>query len=195
MPIMRLDPRRTALLVVDIQEKLLPHMHNGPQVQRQAGRLIDGFGVLELPIVVTEQYRKGLGLTVPELATKLAAPGGGGGGAGEAGRVTTFEKLRFSACIEPVRDQLARLGVRSVVVCGIESHVCVLQTCLDLVDLGYVTLVAADAVGSRQAEDQRWALERMLRAGVTPTTVESALLELLQEAGGPRFKAMLAVIK
>jgi nicotinamidase-related amidase len=183
MAIPRLHPSHTALLVVDVQEKLLPHMHNASAVARQCGRLIDGFNVLGLPILVTEQYRKGLGVTVPELAGKLGSA------------VCNHEKLRFSACIDPVREALQHRGVRSVVVCGIEAHVCVLQSCLDLADRGYVTALATDAVGSRRASDQAAAVQRLTQAGVLPTSAESCLLELVGEAGTAAFKAMLPVIR
>lgn len=182
MPTPRLILDHALLLVVDVQEKLLPHMHNAEAVVRRAGVLIDGFTVLGRPILVTEQYRKGLGVTMAELAGKLRG-------------AQTFEKLKFSACIEPVRQALIEREARCVVVCGIEAHVCVLQTCLDLIDAGFVTALACDAIGSRRAEDQAAAVLRMTQAGVLPTTAESALLELVHEAGTERFKAVLPVIK
>jgi len=183
MPIPRLQLDHTALLVVDIQEKLLPHMHNADQVVEQSARLIDGAHALEMPVLVTEQYRQGLGLTVPELASRLERA------------VCNHEKLKFSACIEPIRDELSIRGIRSVLVCGIEAHVCVLQTCLDLARAGYIVAVSTDAIGSRRASDQEAAVQRMVQAQVVPTTVESALLELVHEAGTSRFKAVLPIIR
>ena len=183
MPIARLQLGHTALLVVDIQEKLLPHMHNADQVVAQAGTLIDGAKALEIPILVTEQYRRGLGVTVPPLAKRLTDV------------VCNCEKLKFSACIEPIRNHLSRLGVRSVLVCGIEAHVCVMQSCLDLADAGYLVAVAVDAIGSRRPTDDAAAVQRMVQAQIVPTTVESALLELVHEAGTARFKAVLPLIK
>lgn len=183
MAIARLPASRTALLVVDVQERLLPHMHNRQIVLRQCCRLVDGMAALNRPILVTEQYRAGLGGTVAELAGKLG------------GAVCNLEKLRFSACLEPIADHLRKLGATAVVVCGIEAHVCVLQTCLDLAERGYVTAVAVDAIGSRRASDQEAAVQRLVQAGVLPTTVESCLLELVGEAGTAAFKAVLPVIK
>lgn len=183
MALPRLRLGHTALLVVDVQEKLLPHIHNARQVVEQVGRLIDGANVLGIPVLVTEQYRKGLGPTVEPLSRRLA----------EA--VCREEKLKFSACIEPIRQALSSRGVGAVLVCGIEAHVCVLQSCLDLLDCGYVTAVATDAIGSRRENDLEAALARMIQAGVVPTTVESALLELVHEAGGSKFKAVLPIIK
>jgi nicotinamidase-related amidase len=183
MSVPRLNLEQTALLVVDVQEKLLPHMHNAEQVVRQAGRLVDGANALGLPLLVTEQYRKGLGSTVPELAGRMGPA------------VCNLEKLKFSACIEPIRKELVNRHIRSVVVCGIEAHVCVLQTCLDLLDAGFIAALALDAIGSRRASDQEPAVQRMVQAGVLPVTVESTLLELVHEAGSSRFKAVLPLIK
>jgi nicotinamidase-related amidase len=183
MAIPRLELDDTALLVVDVQERLLPAMHNAVDVERQVGRMIDGANVLGVPILVTEQYRKGLGLTVPALAQRLESA------------VCVQEKLKFSACVEPVLATLKRRAIRSVVVVGIEAHVCVMQTCLDLAESGYVVAVAVDAIGSRKALDQQAAIERLVQSGILPTTVESALLEMVHEAGTARFKAMLPVIK
>ena len=183
MAIPRLDIDHTALLVVDVQEKLLGHMHNADQLVAQAGKLIDAANALNMPIVVTEQYRKGLGATVPDLAARLDRA------------VANHEKLKFSGCIEPVRADLQRLGGRAVIVCGIEAHVCVLQTCLDLAENGYIVALATDAIGSRRAFDQQAAEQRMIQAGIIPTTVESAVFELVGEAGSTRFKAVLPIIK
>ena len=166
-----------------MQERLLPAMHDAETLTTQAGRLIDGANALGLPVLVTEQYRKGLGATVQPIADRLAKA------------VCNHEKLKFSACIEPVRDELARRGVRAVIVAGIEAHVCVLQTCLDLADAGLIAAVAVDAIASRRPADRDAAIARMTQAGVVPTTVESALLELVHEAGTERFKAVLPIIK
>lgn len=183
MPIARLDVKTTALLVVDIQEKLLPVMHNAEAVVSQTARLLDGAAVLDLPVIVTEQYRKGLGVTVPELSEKLLRAR------------SIHEKLMFSALIEPVARELASLGARQVLVCGIEAHVCIMQTCLDLAREGFLPFVVTDAIGSRRESDHHAALQRLIQAGVIPTTVESALLEMVHEGGTDTFKRMLPVIR
>lgn len=183
MPVPRLQIDHTALLVVDLQEKLVPHIHGGEAVVGQAARLIDGANALGLTVIVTEQYRKGLGDTVPRIAERLP-PG-----------QMRHEKLKFSACIEPVRHALATCRARTVLVCGIEAHVCVLQTCLDLLDAGFNPVLAVDAIGSRRPADRDPAVIRMVQSGVVPSTVESALLELVHEAGGSRFKAVLPLIR
>lgn len=179
----RLDINSTALLVVDIQEKLLPHMHDPQGLLEQAGKLIDGANILELPVLVTEQYRKGLGVTDAALQPRLTNVKG------------NHEKLMFSGLIEPVHRALEQVQARSVLVCGIEAHVCVLQTCLDLAKAGFVPFVVTDAVSSRRVKDQEAAIQRMIQAHVVPTTVESALLEMVHEAGSTAFKAILPLIR
>ena len=183
MAIPRLRTGSTALLVVDIQERLVPVMRDPQRLVAQAGRLIDGFQVLGLPVLATEQYRKWLGDTLPEIARRLE------------GAACREEKLKFSACIEPVRAHLIDRQVRSVIVCGIEAHVCVLQSCLDLLEAGYITAIAVDAISSRRQEDQDAALERLKSAGTIITTVESALFELMHEAGTDLFRKMLPLVK
>lgn len=183
MVVPRFDDERTAVLVVDMQERLLPLIADHESVTAQVGKLLDGANALELAVLVTEQYPKGLGPTVPELAERMT-------------RVSCKpEKVKFSAFVEPVRRELARLGMRSVLVAGIEAHVCVLQTCLDLVDSGYLTAVAVDAIGSRGERDREVAIQRLVQAGVVPTTVESFLMEVVREAGGERFKSVLPLMK
>jgi nicotinamidase-related amidase len=183
MAIQRLNIGHTAILVVDMQERLLPAMHEKQGVIDAVSKLIDGSNALGVPILVTEQYRKGLGTTIAPIAQKLESA------------VCNEEKLKFSSCIKPILDSLRTMGARSVVVCGIEAHVCVLQTCLDLLDSGFVTAVAVDATASRRVADRDAAIERMIQAGVLPVTVESALLELVHEAGTASFKAILPIIK
>ncbi len=183
MPTVRLSLQHTAVLMVDMQEKLLGHMHNAEALTGRVGVLLGAAKALALPLLVTEQYPKGLGGTVAGLAGYLG------------GAVCRQEKVKFSACVEPVRDALVRHGVRCVVVCGIEAHVCILQTCLDLADSGFLVGVAVDAIGSRKRVDQDAAVLRMTQSGVVATTVESAILEIVHEAGGSRFKAVLPLIK
>ena len=183
MAIPRFEAERSAVLVVDMQARLLPVMAEGAATLAAVERLLRGCGVLEVPWLLTEQYTAGLGPTVDELAFALE------------GAASREEKLKFSACIEPIRAVLVERSVRSVVVCGIEAHVCVLQTCLDLAAHGFVTGVCVDAVASRRAADRDVAIQRLVQAGVVPTTVESVLLEWTHEAGTARFKALLPFIK
>jgi nicotinamidase-related amidase len=175
-------PHRAALLVVDLQDKLLPTIHDADAVVRQSERLIRGFATLDLPVMATEQNPTRLGPTVEPIAAALP-PG------------DRPSKLKFSACVEDVRKWLEAQRRDTVVLCGIESHVCVLQTALELLSLGMVVAVAVDAVGSRRPLDHGVAMQRMVAAGVIPVTVEMALLELVHEAGTDRFKRILPLIK
>jgi len=169
----------TALLVVDVQEKLVAAMPDGARIVWNIRRLLDAAAALGVPALATEQYPKGLGPTVPELAGKLGvAP----------------SKLTFSACgcAEWVRslDGLRDRGAWKILVCGIEAHVCVLQTVMDLMADGWRACVAVAAVGSRFEIDRRTALRRMDSAGATLTTVEAAMFEWCQSAEAPEFKTI-----
>ena len=165
----------TALLVVDVQEKLVPAIADGAQVVWNVQRLIDGARILGMPVVGSEQYPKGLGPTVAELAKRLGP---------------LPSKLTFSCggCPELLLDGLRDRGVHKILVCGIETHVCVAQTVFDLLADGWRVYVAADAVGSRFEADYRIALGRMDSAGATLTTTEAALFEWCEAAGTSEFK-------
>ena len=164
----------TALLVVDVQERLVPAIAGRERVVWNCRRLVDGAKALGLPVIATEQYPKGLGPTVPELAERLGP---------------CPSKLTFSCggCPE-LFEALAAQGRQKLLVCGVEAHVCVQQTVLDLLAHGWRVYVATDAVGSRFAEDRETALRRMELAGATLTTAEAALFEWCQVAGTPQFK-------
>ena len=164
----------TALLVVDVQERLTPAIAEHARVVWNVRRLIDAANVLGLPVIGTEQYPKGLGRTVPELADRLG---------------TLPSKLTFSAggCLDLFEELQAR-GVRKVLVCGIETHVCIQQTVLDLLADGWSVFVAVNAVGSRFEIDHRAALGRMDSAGATLTSTEAAMFEWCEAAGTPEFK-------
>jgi nicotinamidase-related amidase len=167
---------RAALVVVDVQEGFRSY-DTFADVARQCGRLVEGAGILGVPVIATEQYPKGLGHTAPEV--------------GLTQDVTPVAKSVFSA----VRaDGFDLAGRDQVLICGIEAHVCVAQTALDLLDQGVAVQVVTDAVGSRHATDREVGLHRLDRAGATLTTVEAALLELCERAGTPEFKAVQKVI-
>lgn len=183
MAVARLDPQRSAVLLVDLQDKLLPVMHEKTTIERRAGRLIQGANVLGVPVLITEQYPKGLGRTVSSIAKQLDAA------------VCTDEKTRFSACSESVVRLLEKFETKSIVVAGIETHVCVMQTCLDLLERGYTVALCVDAVSSRRPIDKKAAVDRLIQAGVLPATVESVLFELLGDANSPRFRELRTIIQ
>lgn len=173
------DRRSTALVVVDVQDGFRSY-DTFAEVAAAAGRLVEGATILGVPVIATEQYPQGLKHTAPE----VGLPEDGDG-------VTVVEKTVFSA----VRaDGFNLAGRNQVLVCGIEAHVCVAQTVLDLLDRGVSVQVVTDATGSRHAIDREVGLQRLDRAGAVLTTVEAALLELCERAGTPEFKAVQKVI-
>ena len=179
----KLSRAKAGLLVIDFQERLLPAMHAKESCLENALRLIKGGSILSLPVFATEQYRKGLGRTVPQIAALL--PG-----------VTPVEKMSFSCCgAEGLISSLKERNIYDVVLCGIETHVCVCQTALDLLDNGFRVFVVADAVASRTPENHRLALERMRDAGVIVVSTEMILFELLGRAGTDEFKQILPLLK
>jgi len=174
--------RGTAVLVVvDVQERINAVMADQGHLPRIAV-LVQACTLLGVPVLATEQYPKGLGPTVAELASLLPAP--------------PLVKDSFSCPREPaVRAALEATGRRQAVVVGIEAHVCVLQTALDLAAAGYQVHVPHDAVASRRVADKEWALRRMASAGVVVTTTESALFELLERCGSDDFRTVAKLIK
>jgi nicotinamidase-related amidase len=175
----KLDPARTTLVVVDVQEAFRKAIPDFDRVAKATATLIEGAEAIGIPIVVTEQYPKGLGETVPEVAEHL--PQG----------AEPLEKVCFSATDAEGFD----LGGRDqALVCGIETHVCVNQTSLGLLGSGVEVQVAEDAVGSRFDENKRVGLHKMERAGAVMTSVETALFELLGKAGTDEFKQVQKLI-
>jgi nicotinamidase-related amidase len=175
----KLDRERTALVVIDIQEAFRKAVPSFDDVARGAAALIRGAEAVDVPIVVTEQYPKGLGHTVAEVADRL--PEG----------VEPIEKLCFSA---REAEEFDLAGRSQALVCGIEAHVCVNQTVLDLLDEGVEVHVALDAVGSRFPESKEVGIEKARRAGAVVTNVEAALFELVGRAGTDEFKEIQRVV-
>lgn len=180
---MRLDAHHCMAICIDIQERLFPHIHAHEALAERADRLIRGLRVLGIPITVTEQYVKGLGPTIPVVREAL-------------GQHEPLEKMTFSCCGAP-EIEAAVLGSRrhQIIVFGIETHVCVLQTVLDLLEQGQTVVVVEDCVSSRSANDKRVAIDRMRQQGAIITTMESILFELLRVAGTDTFKAISAIVK
>jgi len=182
-PYGRIRREQSVLLVVDVQERLLPMIDGQEGVLAAAGRMVRVAEILGIPILCTEQYPRGLGPTVEPLRSLIGAE-------------RTREKVAFSCCgAEGLLDGLGGLGRPQVVVVGIEAHVCVQQTVLDLLAAGYRTYVAADAVSSRYPLDRDVAFERMRQAGAVVTTTESVMFEWLEVAGTPEFKQVSRIVK
>lgn len=171
------------LMVVDIQGKLAQLMHGKEALFENVRRMIRGANVLGVPIVWAEQNPKGLGPTVPEIAEIMTG-------------IEPIPKLSFSCCGEDaIASTLQELGRRQVLLAGIEAHVCVYQTAMDLLGMGYGVHVVADAVSSRAKENREIGLQRMRDEGVKLTSVEMALFELLRVAQGDDFKEILRIVK
>lgn len=178
-----IKPETTALLVIDIQERILPVINNYQRVVDNTLKLIKGFKVLGLPIFHTEQYPKGLGPTVQTIADEL-------------GDIMPLDKMSFSCSgAGNLFDELTHKNLLQVVVCGIEAHVCVQQTVLDLLENGFQVSLAADAVSSRKDIDYSVALDRMRHHGIEVSTTESILFELLNICGTPQFKEISKIVK
>jgi nicotinamidase-related amidase len=176
-----MSPQDTVLLVVDVQEKLMPLIEGQRRIIWNLRRLLDGAEAVGLVPLATEQYPQGLGPTVPELAGRL-------------GEIPAKSAFSCVGC-EPFAKQLQASAASKVLVAGIEAHVCVQQTVLDLLASGYRVYVPVDAVGSRYKIDYDTALKRMESAGATLTTTESALFEWCQVSGTPTFKKISALVR
>lgn len=174
----------SVLVVVDVQEKLVPAVPAASRVIERVRLLLEAARLLHVPVIATEQYPKGLGLTVEPV--RAALPAG----------TVPLEKTEFSCVPVPAfASRIMTLGRDQIVVAGLEAHVCVGQTALDLAGMGKRVFVPADAVASRREEDAAVALRRLERAGVVITTAEAVVFEWLRRAGTAEFKALSAVIR
>jgi nicotinamidase-related amidase len=178
-----IDRDQAALVVIDIQERLAEAMGHRADVVAATARLIRACRILGIPVIVTRQYPQGLGDTVSELGEALEG-------------IEPVDKIAFCCACEPAFLRALEAAARpQVVLCGMETHICVTQTALDLVARGMQVHVAADAVCSRQDRDRDIALDRMRAVGVTITTTEAVMYEALGQAGTPEFKSVLAMVK
>ena len=172
----------TTLLVIDVQERLMPVIHGKETMFANVNKLLRGAEILNLKTVITEQYPKGLGNTCKEVQLPE--------------NPTIIEKICFSCMLsEPVSEQLKLRDTKSLIICGAEAHICVLKTTLDALKEGYEVHVVADAVSSRTPENKQLALERMKQAGAFITSTEMILFMLLDKAGTDEFKAISKLIK
>jgi hypothetical protein len=181
--LMRILANESVGLIIDIQERLHPFITENEKLTKNTAILIEGLKAIGVKILVTEQYTKGLGVTVEPLKNLLS-------------EISFIEKMAFSCCDEPVfYEKLSLQGVRNVIIAGIESHVCVLQTTIDLLNNGYIPVVVEDCVGSRNPNDKKIAIERMRKEGAVITTYESVLFELLRYSGTDAFKKISKLVK
>ncbi len=180
---MRINKEASVGLVIDIQERLFPHMDQKEVLLDKSIVLLEGLKILKVPILLTEQYPRGLGQTIEQIRLALD-------------NFAPVEKIAFSCCDESAYlVELSRAARRNVIICGIEAHVCVLQTVIDLLGMEYQPVVVSDCVSSRSPEDKKVALERMRTEGAIITTCESILFELARVAGTDEFKAISRLVK
>jgi len=180
-----LEPARAVLLVIDVQEKLCAAMdqHALRQLTKNIGILLESANELAVPVLFTEQYVKGLGPTLGELK-------------GRAPAAPSFEKLTFSCCgNEPFIKQLKQGGRTQIIVSGMETHVCVLQTVVELLAGGFDVHLVKDAVLSRSGDNKQTATEAMVLAGAVPTSTEAVVFQLLKTAGTESFKKLSKLVK
>ncbi|MBQ4284580.1 MAG: isochorismatase family protein [Lachnospira sp.] len=180
---MRAYADETAVLVIDYQEKLVPAMNNKLHFLHKSAILLKGLVQLGVPMIVTQQYTKGLGETVAELRSIEGVP-------------DAFDKITFS-CLkdDSIAEALERLNVKNVIVCGCEAHICVLQTVVDLLAEEYNVYMVTDCIASRADEDKVMAIDRAKQEGAYITTCEAILFELLERAGSETFKVISRLIK
>lgn len=179
---MRIERQHTAAIAIDYQEKLVPAMQDKETLVENSCILLAGLRTLGIPVYVTQQYTKGLGKTVPEIWEA-------------SGAEEYTEKIRFGA-LEDVEGSCPEIREKKyVIVCGVEAHICVLQTLMDLKENGYVPVIVTDCVGSRKAKDKDAAIQRAVQEGAVLTTYEALLFELLEKAGTEESKKIQRLIK
>jgi len=180
---MRITKENTVALIIDIQERLVPAMYEKEILIKNCSILVEGLTALNIPMLVTQQYTKGLGETAEEI--KAVIPD-----------FAFIEKRDFSCCDEPVvLEKLESLNAKNIIICGIESHVCVLQTAVDLKAAGYNPVVVMDCVSSRVPQSIELAKERFRYEGILMTSYESILFELTRSSAAPEFRAISKLVK
>ncbi len=178
----KLDAKDTVLVIIDLQEKLMKAMKDKDRVYKNTNLLIETAKQLNIPIMLTEQYPKGLGATADEIKNNLPEH-------------FYLDKVSFSACIGNLPSELEKLGRKNILVTGSETHICVFQTVRDLVELGYQVQVVKDAVCSRTDENYNSGLELMKDLGAVITNAETIVFDLLKVSGTPEFKVISPLLK
>ena len=178
-----LEISQTALVVIDLQEAFRSAIPEFPQVASRAAMAVRGFQTLSVPVIVTEQYPQGLGRTAEEILFCLPDD------------YEPLEKITFSSCVDSFLGKLNEANVKQVVLCGLETHICVNQTAHDLLANSFEVHLLTDAVGSRYSQDRDAGLSKMLQSGVVPATVEMSLFELMRDARHEQFKEIQNLIK
>ena len=181
---MRILAEDTMALIIDFQERLVPVIDNKDELIQNTEILIKGLRVLNIPMLITQQYTKGIGMTVPAIMEA-------------AGENFKYEdKITFS-CVENenIYHKIVEIGKQNIIVCGMEAHICVLQTVIDLIDKGYNIILVEDCIGSRKESDRQICIKRAIKEGVIPASYESILFELTRVAKTDVFKEISRLIK
>ena len=181
---MRIKLEDTLALIIDYQDKIVPAMNKKEELLQNTQKLIEGLKILGVPSIVSQQYTKGLGMTIPEIKELY----------GE--EFSYFDKKTFS-CMDDadISEKLASSNKKNIIVCGIEAHVCVLQTVIDLISAGYNVILVEDCISSRKKHDKKIALQRMQSEGAILSTYESILFELTRVSGTDTFKQISRLVK
>ena len=179
----KIRPEKSALLVCDMQERFRSVISGFPSILEVTSTMVSASSLLKVPVVVTEQYPKAFGHTVPELGKVLPD------------NTKIFEKKLFSMVTPETAEELKTLGVESAILVGIETHVCVLQTTLDLLEMGIDVHIISDGVSSQRLGERQMALERLRQSGAFITSCESMLFQLMQSAGHEHFRAISGMVK
>jgi nicotinamidase-related amidase len=180
---MRIEKENCLGLIIDIQERLVPVMKKKEDFLSNTGRLILGLQELNIPLLATQQYTKGLGETLPDISTLIS-------------HFNPIEKTSFSCYDEPkFVEALKNTKAKNIIICGIESHVCVLQTAIDLKTAGFIPVVIYDCISSRTKQNLQLALERFRYENIIVTSYESILFELTRGANNPSFKSISKLVK
>lgn len=179
---MRISAENTSCIVIDYQEKLVPAMSDKEALIANSVTLLKGLKLFEIPMILTTQYAKGLGNNVPEICEAM-------------GKAEAIDKITFSAYETAAVCEAMDKTRKNVIICGMEAHICVLQTAIDLKEAGYQPIIVTDCVSSRRESDKAFGIVRAEQEGILLTTKEAILFELTRKAGGPVFKQISALIK
>lgn len=181
---MRILAEDTLALIIDFQERLLPVIDRKEQLIHNAGILVKGLNTLNIPMIVTQQYTKGIGMTVPALMDAVGED------------FTYYDKITFScADDETIMNKIEEYGRKNIIICGAEAHICVLQTAIDLMSKGYHVIMVEDCIGSRKENDRQIGVWRAVSEGVVITTYEAILFELTRKAKSDVFKEISRLVK
>lgn len=181
---MRISPKDTLALIIDIQEKLVPAIEEKETLIHNNKILLKGLNTLGIPMMITQQYTKGLGMTVEPIQTVIGD------------NFQYFDKITFSCYDdEAISEKIKSYEKKNIIICGMEAHICVLQTVIDCIAEGYHVIVVEDCISSRKGNDKRIAIQRMIQEGAIVTTYESILFELARKAGSDQFKVISQLIR